>query len=235
VQSLFGEGLILITGASGGIGSATVARLSNQHILFGVDRQDPPADWRGHFLKISLNSAAAIQTVASKLDQICLPVDAAVFAAGTYLRIPIEQYDFNKLSELLWDNFISTFLLVRELLPRMKERRVGRLVIISSQAAFGGGFDPAYAASKGALQSLMKSVAREYGRFGIRCNAVSPGPVTSKMSDVMSEDRKEYYRRSIPIGRLLSVEEVAEAVCFLLSSDGINGATIDVDGGLLRR
>jgi NAD(P)-dependent dehydrogenase (short-subunit alcohol dehydrogenase family) len=228
--------LVIVTGASGGIGRAVAEALA-RYDLVGIDRTAPPQTWPGTFLQLDLRSQRATQVVAMSKAVLGRHIQAVVFAAGTYRRLSIDAYDPDELEALMWDNFKSVFFLTREILPRLVEQGGGRLIMITSGAAAAGGYDPAYAASKGALVSFMKSIAREYGAAGIRCNAVSPGPVATPMAEAMGAERREYYRRTIPIGRLCSSDDVASVVAFLASdaADAVSGATIDVDGGLLRR
>ena len=137
----------------------------------------------------------------------------------------------------MWDNFKSTFFLTRALLPTLVAQKSGRPIMITSQAAARGALDPGYAAAKGALQSFMKSIAQEYGVMGIRCNAISPGAIESPMSDGIGEERKAALTRMIPIGRFCTAVEAASVAAFLTQeeTESINGGTIDIDGGFLRR
>jgi|SRR5947209_3567198 len=228
--------MIVLTGSSGGIGSAIARRLPAEYSVLGIDRVRSAA-WRGDFLLLDLSSEQAVNSACEEILRRSDSASALIFAAGAYHRCPIDKYDTDMLNQVMWDNFTSIFLMLKILLPHMARARTGRVILVSSQAAITGGLDAGYAASKAAALALIKSVAREFGPLGIRSNAVSPGPVTTPMSDVMGEERKSYYTRAIPIGRLGTPEEIAEVVCFLATApiDGINGATIDVDGGLVRR
>lgn len=228
---------VVIVGSSGGIGAAVVSRLNREHMTLGIDREEHAVIRCSRFMKISLDSEASINEAVNFVFSSGGTPDAVVFTAGTYPRLALDAYDCQRLVSLFWDNFFSVFMFCRAILPAMAERGSGKLVIVSSQASVTGGYDAAYAASKGALQSFMKSIAREYGPKGVCCNSVSPGPVESPMSSVMGMERKSYYRSTIPIGRLAEVSEVAELVGFLLESGvgAINGATFDIDGGLVRR
>lgn len=228
--------MIVLTGAAGGIGSAIAEKLSDESAVFGIDRASP-RDWRGHFSLTDLNSERAIDSVCEEIADQRASISAIILATGTYLRCPIDRYDAEILNKVMWDNYYLNFFLLKKLLPRMVIEGHGRIVLISSQAAVTGGLDPGYASSKAAALALIKCIAREFGGRGIRANAVSPGPVTTPMSEVMGDERKRYYSNAIPIGRLATAEEVAEIAAFLATGaiDGINGATIDVDGGLVRR
>jgi NAD(P)-dependent dehydrogenase (short-subunit alcohol dehydrogenase family) len=226
---------VAVIGASGGIGGAIGEQLQTTYALLGIDRRES-CTWPGQFLRADLCGEQSVQEVAAVIsDQPML--HAVIFAAGTYRRMPIDHYDAATLERLFWDNFTSVFWLTKAILPRMVHQGFGRLVMISSAAATMGGFDPGYAATKGALVALMKSVAREYGPHSIRCNAVSPGPVDTLMAAVMGEERQAHYRQRIPIGRFCQPREVAAVVAALLADewDAVNGATFDVDGGLTRR
>jgi NAD(P)-dependent dehydrogenase (short-subunit alcohol dehydrogenase family) len=135
------------------------------------------------------------------------------------------------------ENFLATAVVVQLVLDAMVKAGGGRIVLVTSQASTAGGTDALYAAAKAGLVALVKSVAREFSRFGVLCNAVSPGPVDTPMATVMGPELRRDYEHRIPIGRFASPSEVGEVIVFLLMMEGgaISGATIDVDGGLIRR
>lgn len=227
----------LIVGASGGVGSLVAARLRRRFTTVGIDRQKPPRTWQGPFFQVSLRDDDSIAAAISLLSGLESQISVAVFAHGSYRRTPLEKYSSTLFDDCLWDNFTSTFWLVQHVAARMREQGGGRIVFLTSQAAVHGGLDPAYAAAKAAVQALMKSIAREYGAKGIRCNAISPGPIETTMAKVMDEKRRRFYEKAIPIGRFCTPAEVADAVAFVAAGDvdALNGQTLDVDGGLIRR
>ena len=158
-------------------------------------------------------------------------------AAGTYARRPFRAYSREDMLDTIDVNLVATACLLQAATVAMVAAGGGRIAVVTSQAGVTGGTDALYAAAKAGQTALVKSVAREFARQGIVCNAVSPGPVESPMAEVMGEDRKCHYRDATPNGRLACITEVGEAVEFLLLMEGtgVQGATVDVDGGLVRR
>jgi len=129
---------------------------------------------------------------------------------------------------------LGPILCCRAIIPRLLEQRGGSIVNIGSAVTrrFTRG-QSVYAAAKGGLLAFSRALACEYGRKGIRVNCVQPGPVDTGMLEPTRILADDGIRRRIPLGRLVTPEEVARAVVFLLSdlSAGITGACLDVDGG----
>jgi 3-oxoacyl-[acyl-carrier protein] reductase len=130
-------------------------------------------------------------------------------------------------------NLESAFVASQEAYKIMRKRRMGSIVNMASLAAHGPGrmMGADYAASKAGLVSLTKSLAFEAARFGIRCNAVSPGMVETDMTEGLSEENIR--NLAIPLNRIATPQDVANVVAFLLSSDAsyLTGQIIHVDGG----
>lgn len=145
-----------------------------------------------------------------------------------------------RMKEDAWDDVINTnlksvFLCTKEVIKDMAKQRYGRIVNITSVAAFMGNPGQAnYSASKAGIVGFTKTVAKEYASRGITVNAVSPGFIKTSMTDVLPEDVKEEIKRLIPLGRFGTVEDVANAVIFLVlpESGYITGQVIHVNGGM---
>ncbi len=145
-----------------------------------------------------------------------------------------------RMKEEDWDSVVninlkSVFLCSREAIKDMSKQRYGRIVSISSIAAFMGNAGQAnYSASKAGIVGLTKTIAKEYASRGITANAVAPGFIKTAMTDILPENVKEEMIKLIPAGRFGTVEDVANAVIFLASpdSDYITGHVIHVNGGM---
>jgi 3-oxoacyl-[acyl-carrier protein] reductase len=132
-------------------------------------------------------------------------------------------------------NLKSVFLCSKEAIKGMSQQRYGRIVSLSSVAAFMGNPGQAnYGASKAGIVGLTKTLAKEYASRGITANAVAPGFIQTAMTDVLPEKVKEEIQKQIPLGRFGTVKDVAYAVIFLASPDSgyITGQVIHVNGGM---
>ncbi len=145
-----------------------------------------------------------------------------------------------RMKEEAWDSVMNTnlkgvFLCSREVIKDMAKQRYGRIVNITSVAAFMGNPGQAnYSASKAGIVGFTKTVAREYAGRGVTVNAVAPGFIETAMTDVLPENIKEEMKRLIPLGRFGTVEDITKAVIFLASPDSgyITGQVIHVNGGM---
>ena len=238
----------VITGARRGIGFATARRL----FLCGakVALVDVEAD--------GLNQAAAAlesgedQVVAvpadvtdrSKVDAAVElvvkkwgKIDILVNAAGIHEPVTIDALTTSQFEKTLRVNTIGVFHCTQAVLPAMIKQKGGSVVFIASLAGRRGHPTGAahYAASKGAVISYMRSVAREVGGYGIRANCIAPGLIDTAMSKDYTADQMEAYVRQIPLGRIGQPEDVADAIAFLCldASRFITGQTLNVCGGVL--
>jgi len=165
-------------------------------------------------------------------------VDVLVNNAAYLPKGPITCYTEEEWNYTFQVNMTGVFIATRELVRRLQEaKRPGKIVNISSQAAFRGstsGHLP-YDSSKGAIVSFTRAVALEVSRDGININAVAPGMIKTEMVARLWEERKEKYLSRMPINRIALPSEIANVVVFLASDAAsyITGATIDVSGGMM--
>lgn len=156
--------------------------------------------------------------------------NAAVTHDGLLMMLPEEGWD-----RVLDVNLKGAFLCAKAALRGMIAGRNGRIVnVVSPAAFFGKEGASSYAAAKGGLVSLTKSLAREVARFGITVNAVSPGFVETQLVGDLPEPDRARILAQIPLGRFARPEEIAGAIVFLASPAGayLTGTTVHVDGGL---
>jgi len=182
----------------------------------------------------------AVRRLAKRIGELADGVDFLVNSAGVYVKSPVEETaedDWNRVFDV---NVKGIHLVVRELLPLMEGRGASVLNIASTlayQTAPGTG---AYAASKAAVVSLTRSMAREFGSRGIRVNCICPGVVDTPIHDPYFETeagKKAFFAElaeALPAGRIGSPEDVARAALFLLGDGAtwITGAVLAVDGGM---
>ena len=229
----------LMAGSGGGIGRAVVdALLATGTRVVGYDRF-PSRDPRlaGEIEAAGASRKAVRAALAPTLAELGAPA-IGVVCLGTYRRIPFADYDDETFDEIFADNFKAAFWIAQALVEAMAPAGAGRVILVCSQAAATGAADAAYAAAKAATVALGKSLARDYGPSGLRINVVAPGPVHTPMSaGAMSPERMKFYEDQIPIRRFSSADEVAAVIAFLATGPcgSVNGATFDVDGGLVRR
>jgi NAD(P)-dependent dehydrogenase (short-subunit alcohol dehydrogenase family) len=212
----------LVTGAARGIGAAIAERLRADGLdVVTLDRAE------GCDLRVDLRS----DPLPDLAD-----VDVCVSnAAVTDTIAPAHRMTGEQWSRDIDVNLTGAFRAVQACLPGMRERRFGRVVVISSAAAEGGlPGQVAYAASKAGLLGMVRTIAAENARRGITANAVLPGMVATEQVRRMPTEVLERIEAALPAGRMAEPGEVAGLVSFLASRDAgyVSGQAIGIDGGL---
>ena len=244
----------IVTGAARGIGAEIAKKLA----ACGADVAvcDLKAEWCEETVKalealgvkalgIGVNVAvtaevdACVKEVIAKLGRVDIMVNnAGITKDGLLMRMSDEDWD-----AVLNVNLKGTFLFTRAVArPMMKNRGEdgapcgGAIINIASVVGIMGNAGQAnYTASKGGVIALTKTTAKELGSRNIRCNAVAPGFIQSKMTDVLPEDVKKSYMDMIPLKRFGTAEDIAKAVAWLAGDDAayVTGQIISVNGGML--
>jgi NAD(P)-dependent dehydrogenase (short-subunit alcohol dehydrogenase family) len=165
-------------------------------------------------------------------------IDILVNNAGIVTTGPITEITSETWDRTLAINLKGVFLCSKAVFPRMMEQKDGRIVNIASVAGKrGGGMhgNSCYAAAKGGVIAFTKSLAREGGVYNIRVNAITPAVIKTDMLASLPSDKLETILQGLPLRRMGSAEEVAAAVCFLVSdaSSFMTGEIMDVDGGMM--
>lgn len=163
-------------------------------------------------------------------------IDVLVNNAGItkdMLLMRMKKEDFESVIDI---NLVGTFNVTKNVIPYMMKQREGRIINISSVVGISGNAGQTnYSASKAGIMGFTKSLAKEVGSRNILVNAVAPGFIETQMTDVLKEEVKEEISKTIPLKRMGTVQDVANVVKFLASSDSsyITGQIIQVDGGMI--
>jgi 3-oxoacyl-[acyl-carrier protein] reductase len=235
----------LITGASGGIGQALGRRLAAEgaRVALAYGANGAPAKdlaveiiaTGGHAVPIQadLRSAEAPAALIEATEDKLGPVDVLVSNAGLGRRQSLEEIASSDFDDMIAVNLRSPFLLAQRVVPGMQERGFGRILFISSVAAFtGGSVGPHYAASKAGLHGLTHYLAVRLAGHGITVNALAPALVTGT---AMLPGDPEELRARIPAGRLGRPEEVADLAAAVLRNAYLTNQVIGLDGGMYPR
>jgi 3-oxoacyl-[acyl-carrier protein] reductase len=236
----------LVTGAARGIGAAIARRLAREGAVVCLvdvrNTDDLAAAIRadgGHAfpVRLDITDAEAVTAAVDALVGERGSVDILVNNAGIVARGTLADLTPEIWRRVFAVNVDGTFHLCRAVVPHMIRRGGGRILTVTSIAGKMGDVTaaPVYGASKGALNSLTRSLARQLAVHGITVNAVAPHAIETDMSAEWSEEKRRAVIAGIPLGRLGRPEEVAEAALFLVSDGAsfITGEILDVNGGAL--
>lgn len=241
---------VLITGASGGIGSACVYKFIEEgYFVIGVYNSDN-ASIKGIIDRLK-NQNKADYFCAFKCDFTCQEqikdticqiqnsfksVDVLVNNAGVSLFKQITDTTIDDWNKLFDVNTKSTYLFTNALLPSMTSKKYGKIINVSSiWGVVGASCEVGYSASKSAIIGYTKALAKEVGYSGVNVNCVCPGVIETKMNSRLTDSEIEDIKNSTPMGRLGKPSEVAELIYFLASekADFVTGQVITIDGGFI--
>ncbi len=234
----------LVTGSARGIGRATAEALAKRGadvVIADINPDDAGAT-------ATEIARSGVRTIAVRLDvsnsgEVVRAFEDILREFGR-LDILVNNAGITKDSLLLrmkeedWDavidiNLKGVFLCSREAVKIMAKQRYGRIVNVASVVAFMGNPGQAnYSASKAGIVGLTKTIAKEYAGRGITSNAVAPGFITTAMTDALPGNIKEEMMKAIPLNRFGTIEDVANAVAFLVSAGYITGQVLHVNGGM---
>ncbi|MBQ8368176.1 MAG: 3-oxoacyl-[Alphaproteobacteria bacterium] len=232
----------LITGATGGIGVAIAKKMKEAGatvVVSGRNVAKMNAEFGDEFVKMPADLVAdggAEELIMNTIDT-CGKIDILVNNAGItrdtlMMRMTDEQFD-----DVINTNLRSCFKMCRAAIMPMMKNRSGRIINMASIiGAIGGAGQANYAASKGGMIAMTKSIAAEVGSRGITANAIAPGFIKTPMTDVLPDNLKQTYLAQIPAGRFGEPEDIANACVFLASDEAsyINGQTLHINGGMGR-
>ncbi len=242
----------VITGASGGLGSrisSGFASLGSTVVLVGRNKKKlallreeiEAAGWKASVQVADILNADGVERMARSVYHEHGTIDVLVTAHGVNLRIPSSDYPLDKWQEVIDVNLRGTFVACKAVGRYMIQQRSGKIVNISSTAGSSGyewGYS-AYAPSKGGVDSLTRTLAVEWGKYGICVNSVAPYFIRTELTKKFLSDPDRYRKilDSVPLGRVGRPLDVVGAVVFLASpaADWISGQVLYVDGGYMAR
>lgn len=240
----------LITGAAGGIGRATVKKFIDEgyfvvgqynNNLSGINdlKEELNLLGKGDFfyaVKADFSSSEEINKMMDTVEKSFKRFDVLVNNAGVGLYKLITETTEKEWEDIFSVNVKSAYMITNRVLDGMIKYKKGKIVNVSSMwGQVGASMEVAYSASKGAIISYTKALAKELAPSKINVNCVCPGVIDTKMNARLSASELDEIKRETPLGRLGSADEVAELIWFLCSekADFITGQIITVDGGFV--
>jgi len=241
----------IITGSAGGMGHAAAelfAREGARVVVTDVDVSGGEETVRS--IRAAGGTAIFVKANVANEDEAKALVEAAISAFGRVDILynnagimPTEDGSVTEITEATWDrvldvNLKSAFLCSKYTIPHMIEQGHGSIINVASFVAFVGCTVPqdAYTVSKGGMLSLTRSLAVQYGRHGIRCNAICPGPIETSLLRTLwtSEEARDLRLRRIPLGRFGEAKDIIYMALYLASDESswTTGAWLVVDGGI---
>ncbi len=237
----------IVTGGTGGIGSAISQRLSTDYqtiaCYFKNGNHDEAEQWKkaqkdaGYHIEIlyaNLSDFMACEKLVATVNERYGRIDVLVNNAGITRDSSLKKMTPLQWQQIMDANLTSVFNMTKNVLPMMLEKNYGRIINISSINGRKGQFGQCnYAATKAALYGFSKSLALEVANKGITVNTISPGYTKTPMLNNVREDVLNAIIADIPVGRLGNPEDIAAGVAFLASTEAsfITGTNLDINGG----
>ena len=236
--------IALVTGGATGIGAAIARRFVKEGVrvvICDIDTENGQAvsaelGAPAHFFELDVSDESQVNSVVEKVIGEFGRIDVLVNNAGItndklVIRMSAEDWE-----RVLRINLTGAFLMTRAVVKHMIKQRQGRIINMASVIGVIGNFGQAnYAASKAGVIALTKSCAKEFGKRNILVNAIAPGFIKTRMTEVIPEEIKENYLKQIPLGKFGEPEDVANLVFFLSSEQAsyLTGQTICLGGGIV--
>jgi 3-oxoacyl-[acyl-carrier protein] reductase len=236
----------VVTGAAKGMGQATAIEMCRDGAAVRITDIDPAGleetarQIRAAGGKVTtevcdIQDRAQVDALIQGTKKDLGSLDILVNNAGLLLPGTIEETTDDIIDRTLNINVKGLLYAIRSVTPIMKKQGYGRIVNVSSITGKNGDNSTVfvYGASKGAVISLTRSVARQLGPFGVTCNAIAPHAVMTEMMKYWDDEKKRRAADAIPVRRLGTVEDISHLICFLSSDDAsfINGETVNINGG----
>lgn len=238
--------IAIVTGAASGIGLATAQRLAEAGAtvvmadIADARGEEAAAELRKQglrvdYLRCDVTDDASVNAFRDAVHARHGHVDIVANVAGWGKIQPFLENDNEFMAKVVELNYMGTVRICKAFLPRMVERKSGKVVNVSSDAGRVGSLgETVYSGAKGAVIAFTKGLAREMARYNITANTVCPGPTDTPLLQAVPEKHREAFQKAIPMRRFAKPSEIADAVVFFSSarSDYITGQVLSVSGGL---
>ena len=220
----------IVTGGASGIGAACIEALQAEGLRVGVIDLSPAAAADAS-VTADVRDAAAVAAAFAELESVLGPCEHLVTCAGVYREASIETLRLEEWLDMLQIHVGGTTNALRAALPGMLVRKRGSIVAIGSELGLiGDPSAPHYAAAKGAIHALVKSLGAEIAATGVRINVVAPGPTDTPL--LRDDPNIDAYAETLPLGRVIRPDEIAAAVVFALLEDTtLTAQVISPNGG----
>lgn len=234
--------LVLIAGAAGGMGAATVRRLARDGFRIaafdlnaaGLERALEGLGGQHRAFTVDITQEQRVREAVRRVEAEMGPIEVLVDLVGWCETHPFLQESSDYWRRIVAINFEGALYLTHAVLPGMVERRRGKIVYVASDAGrVGQSGEAVYAGAKGGVIAFAKSLAREVARYGITVNCTAPGPTDTPLEAEQDMEVIQRIIRHIPFRRMARPEEQAAAIAFLASDDAsfITGQVINCSGG----
>jgi len=243
---MLNEKLVLVTGASRGIGQAIALTLGNAGAtVIGTATSGEGAEnisklftknnILGKGMKLNVTDNEQISNLLKSIAEDYGSVDILINNAGITRDNILVRMKEDEWDDIINTNLSSVYKMSKAVLRGMIKKRSGRIISITSVVgSMGNAGQSNYAAAKAGIMGFTKSLAREVGVRGITVNAIAPGFIKTDMTDALPDDQKEALASQIPLARLGTVNEIAQSVLFLAGESGsyITAQTLHINGGM---
>ena len=242
----FNGKVAIITGAARGIGKATSKILASEGctvVIADINKEEAEKTksefntlgYRAESFQCDISKVEDVEKLIASVHKQFERIDILVNNAGILISATIEETTNDIIDRTININLKGVLYAIRAVTPIMKKQKYGRIVNVGSITGKNGDNTSTfvYGASKGAVISLTRSVARQLGPYGITCNAVAPHAIMTELMSYWSEEKKLNLAKTIPVRRLGTEEDVASLICYLASDEAsfINGETVNINGG----
>lgn len=241
----FKNKIVVITGASTGIGKATAKKLFKEGAkVYNLDIENIKNKY-STFIKCDVRDYNQVKKAVKKVFKQENKVDLLFANAGVHLFANIEETSIEEFEQVLSVNIKGTYYILKEIIPLMKEQKKGNILLMGSDQSFvGKGKSSVYGMTKGAIAQLTKSTAIDYAPYNIKVNCICPGTIDTPLLDkavhrfqnltgMKNEEILTLLEEAQPIQKIAKAKEVANLACFLLSDKNsfMTGSLVSVDGG----